>query len=851
MDIRAEFLNYFKQNSHEVYESMPLVPDDPSLLFTNAGMVQFKDIFTGKVPTPANPRATSSQLCVRAGGKHNDLENVGYTRRHHTLFEMLGNFSFGEYFKEEAIEFAWEFVTKVIGLPKDKLFVSVFREDDEAFRLWEKHVDRSHIARMDEKDNFWQMGETGACGPCSEIYFDQGDSFSGAEDYFGGEGDRFLEIWNLVFMQYDRDNKGNLNPLPKPSIDTGMGLERVQAILEGKSSNFESSLFMPIIQKTEDVIKKKYIYEEGASFRVIADHVRAVTHLLAQGVNFDKVGRGYVARRILRRAVRHGYLLGQKEPFMFEVCKSVIESMGEAYPYLKEKASSVETLIKYEEEAFFSTISEGMELFKKELEVTKGKLFSGDVAFKLYDTYGFPLDLTQDMLRDKEMGVDTKGFEMLMSEQKDRSKANWKGSGDRAKEGDFEKLLERFGLNEFIGYETKQSSAKVLALLDDEFKEVEGLSEGQSGYVMLDKTPLYAESGGQRGDEGAMYEGEEVVALIDDTTKFFGLNISKVEPLKPLKKQSYKVKVGDKRAEITRHHSATHLLHYVLKEVLGEHVNQAGSLVLEDRLRFDFSHPKALSSEEIEAIEKKVNDIVLSSRSARVSEKSIDEAKKMGAAALFGEKYGDVVRVVEIGPSLELCGGTHVQNSAEIGSFFITKESGVSAGVRRIEAVCGKSAYEFAKGYMIESERAKEELKANELLQGVKKQKEQIKELKEQIKKLQSSSKKEFSTSMIGDIKVIIDRDDDADIKSLIDEAKNQNEKVAIMLLQVKGEKVIIAAGAKNCPIKAGAWVKEIAQVLGGNGGGRDDFAQAGGKDISKIEEALTLSLDYAKNKLQ
>ncbi|MFP4333010.1 MAG: alanine--tRNA ligase [Campylobacterales bacterium] len=851
MDIRAEFLNYFGKNNHTIYESMPLVPDDPSLLFTNAGMVQFKDIFTGKVPTPANPRATSSQLCVRAGGKHNDLENVGYTRRHHTLFEMLGNFSFGDYFKEEAIEFAWEFVTEVIGLPKERLYVSVFRDDDEAYKLWERHIDRSHLARMDEKDNFWQMGDTGACGPCSEIYYDQGESFSSSEDYFGGEGDRFLEIWNLVFMQYDRDRSGKLNPLPKPSIDTGMGLERVQAILEGKLSNFESSLFMPIIHKTEEVIKKKYIYEEGASFRVIADHIRAVTHLLAQGVNFDKVGRGYVARRILRRAIRHGYLLGQKEPFMFEVSKSVVESMGEAYPYLKDKASSVETLIKYEEEAFFSTISEGMELFKKELSRTQGKHFSGEVAFKLYDTYGFPLDLTQDMLRDKEMGVELDEFEKLMSEQKDRSKANWKGSGDVAKEGDFEKLLEKFGVNEFVGYETNIIDAKILALLNGEFKEVDTLQEGEAGYMMLEKTPLYAESGGQRGDEGTIYEGDEVVALVSDTTKFFGLNISKVEPLKPLKRQNYRVEVGDKRAEIARHHSATHLLHYVLKDILGEHVAQAGSLVLEDRLRFDFSHPKALSIQEIELVEKKVNDIVLASTKAKVEERSIDDAKKMGAAALFGEKYGDVVRVVQIGPSLELCGGTHVQSSAEIGSFFIIKESGVSAGVRRIEAVCGRSAYEYAKSFINQSEQAKEVLKSQDLLGGIKKQKEQIKELKEQIKKLQSSSKKELSSKVINGIKVIVDREDDADIKSLIDEAKNQNEKVAIMLLQVKGEKVIIAAGAKNCPIKAGAWVKEIAQVLGGNGGGRDDFAQAGGKDTSKVDEATKVALEHATTILQ
>lgn len=850
MDIRAEFLKYFNKNTHEIYESMPLVPDDPTLLFTNAGMVQFKDIFTGKVPAPQNRRATSSQLCVRAGGKHNDLENVGYTRRHHTLFEMLGNFSFGEYFKEEAIDFAWEFVTQTIGLPKDKLYVSVFREDDEAFKLWEKHVDRSRIARMNEKDNFWQMGDTGACGPCSEIYFDQGEAFNGPEDYFGGEGDRFLEIWNLVFMQFDRDKEGNLNPLPKPSIDTGMGLERVQAILEGKDTNFGSSLFMPIIANIEEVVKQKYVYEEGASFRVIADHIRAVVFLLSQGVNFDKEGRGYVLRRILRRAVRHGYLLGKKEPFLYRIADSVVAIMGKAYPYLHEKIAAVKELILYEEERFFATIADGMELFKKELGTTKDKLFSGDVAFKLYDTYGFPLDLTQDMLRDRGMGVDLDAFEDLMTEQKDRSKANWKGSGDSAKEGDFDKLLATHGLNTFVGYGNKESQGKVLALLDEDFKEVETLSGGQSGYVLFDQTPFYAESGGQRGDEGAIYDGDILIAEVSDTKKFFDLNISQVIAKQPLIKKNYTLKVSHKRAEIARHHSVTHILHYVLREVLGEHIAQAGSLVLEDKLRFDFSHPKAVSDEELLVIEQKVNEIVLGAYSGEVQEASVDEAKKMGAMALFGEKYGDVVRVVKLGPSIELCGGTHVSNTAEIGSFYILKESGVSAGVRRIEAVCGLSGYAYAKTFMEEVATSKEELKSQNLIEGIKKQKEQIKTLKQEMKNLQSQSSKDLSLTVIKDVKVIIDRVDEGDIKALIDEAKNKYEKVAVMLFQVKGDKVVIAAGAKDCALKAGAWVKEIAQLLGGNGGGRDDFAQAGGKDASRVDEALTRALAFAKEAL-
>ncbi|WP_279128038.1 alanine--tRNA ligase, partial [Helicobacter winghamensis] len=481
-DIRALYLEFFKSKGHQVYESMPLVPDDASLLFTNAGMVQFKDIFTGKIPTPKQRRATSAQLCIRAGGKHNDLENVGYTARHHTLFEMLGNFSFGDYFKKDAIAYAWEFVTEVLGFDKSVLYVTIHESDDEAFELWCKHIDSSRIKRMGDKDNFWQMGDTGPCGPCSEIFVDQGaEFFNGEEDYFGGDGDRFLEIWNLVFMQYERSADGSLKPLPKPSIDTGMGLERVAALLEGKRSNFDSSIFMPLIHKVESLSKQTYVYESGASFRVIADHARAVAFLLAQGVNFDKEGRGYVLRRILRRAVRHGYLLGLRKAFLYEVVGVVCDTMGGHYGYLKERKNAVQEQCKAEEERFFETIESGMALFNAELDSMQKKSeksFNGDIAFKLYDTYGFPLDLTQDMLRELSLDVDMQSFEKCMQEQKDRSKAHWKGSGDSTKDGDFNALLSEFGENKFIGYESVSAKSKILALLDSNFKKVESLQAG-------------------------------------------------------------------------------------------------------------------------------------------------------------------------------------------------------------------------------------------------------------------------------------------------------------------------------------------------------------------------------------
>lgn len=932
MDIRAKFLEYFASKGHKVYDSMPLVPDDASLLFTNAGMVQFKDIFTGKIPAPSPNIATSSQLCIRAGGKHNDLENVGYTARHHTLFEMLGNFSFGAYFKKEAIAYAWEFVTEILGFDKSLLYVTIHESDDEAFELWQEHIESSRIKRMGDKDNFWQMGDTGPCGPCSEIYVDQGEQFfNGEEDYFGGEGDRFLEIWNLVFMQYERDSSGALKPLPKPSIDTGMGLERVIALKEGEINNFDSSLFAPIMQCIKELTGKSYYRDsvllkntmgfakdiidsckkDIASFRVIADHARAVAFLLAQGVNFDKEGRGYVLRRILRRAVRHGYLLGLRKAFLYEVVGVVCDSMGGHYGYLQERKNAAQEQCKAEEERFFETIESGMALFQAELEKLRGhsvlsdksriasaeataltpsKLlasasqnhdfssqslecqdsqkvdssnaketiyFSGEVAFKLYDTYGFPLDLTQDMLRELGLSIDLQGFEKCMQEQKDRSKAHWKGSGDSVKDGDFNALLSEFGGNEFVGYECMSVESKILALLDSSFKRVESLQAGQEGWVMLEDTPFYPESGGPVGDKGILKNDSHIVAQVLDTQKYFGLNLSKVVAASMLKVGDLvKAQVDSSRFEIIKHHSATHLLHYALRQILGPHIAQAGSLVEANRLRFDFSHPKALSVNELEQIEALVNEKITESAPQICETMGIEQAKAKGAMALFGEKYGESVRVITLGDSIELCGGIHIHNTAEIGSFYIVRESSVSSGVRRIEAVCGKAAYHYGKAALDSIKSLKEQLKAQDVLQGVAKLQIALKEARESANKAKQSVKS-LDYEEVNGVKLIVlklDSVEAKEAKDIIDRAKNENEKVAILLVTESGGKVALTAGVKGVEsrLKASAWVKQVAQILGGNGGGRDDFATAGGKvtESSKVQEALDLAKQIAREKL-
>ncbi|HEX5670508.1 MAG TPA: alanine--tRNA ligase [Sulfuricurvum sp.] len=848
MDVREAFLAFFESKQHDRAASSPLVPDDATLLFTNAGMVPFKSVFTGDIPAPSNPRVTSSQTCLRAGGKHNDLENVGHTARHHTFFEMLGNFSFGDYFKEEAIAYAWEFITQVMKLPVEKLWVTVHESDDEAEEMWKKHISADRIMRLGDKDNFWQMGDTGPCGPCSEIFVDQGaEHFNGPEDYMGGDGDRFLEIWNLVFMQYERNAKGELKPLPKPSIDTGMGLERAVAVLEGVQSNYDSSLFMPIIRKVEALIGKPYSYASGASYRVIADHIRTVTFLLAQGTNFSNEGRGYVLRRILRRAVRHGYLLGFTKPFMFEIADTVADLMGKQYPYIVEKMTVLKEQIMLEEERFFKTIASGIELFNEELKNTKAT-FSGEVAFKLYDTFGFPLDLTEDMLREKNLALDTDTFETLMKEQRTRAKAAWKGSGDAAVEGDFKTLLETFGVNAFIGYAYTKAPVKIQALLGESFQRVESLHAEQKGWVLLEETPFYAQSGGQAGDTGIL--GDKATVL--DTQKFHGLNLSHIQT-------SATISVGEtvdaivdlSRNEIAKHHSATHLLHAALYELLGEHISQAGSLVEHNRLRFDFSHPKAMTHEEIALVEERVNQHIFHALSGLTKEMSIDEAKKSGAKAQFGEKYGDRVRVVDFGgASVEFCGGTHVENTAVIGTFIITKESGVSAGVRRIEAVCGNAAYNLFKSQRHLLEEAEGSVKNRDLLAGIERLKEQVKTLKHEMVSLSQASKEEISVTMMNNTAVVVAQLGAGDIKERIDELKNEHESVAVMLFQVKDDKVLLASGVKNANAKAGDWIKAIAPILGGGGGGRPDFAQAGGKDPSKIGEAKEAAIAYITKEL-
>ncbi|MEO1927999.1 MAG: alanine--tRNA ligase [Nautiliaceae bacterium] len=838
MDIRKKFLEFFESKGHKVYPSAPLVPDDPTLLFTNAGMVPFKPIFTGEKPAPTPPRACSSQLCMRAGGKHNDLENVGYTNRHHTLFEMLGNFSFGDYFKEDAIKYAWEFVTEVLELPKDRLWITIHESDDEAGKIWEKYVSKDRIVKMGDKDNFWQMGDTGPCGPCSEIHYDQGaDKFNSPEDYLGGDGDRFLEIWNLVFMQYNRDENGNLTPLPKPSIDTGMGLERITAIKEGVTSNYDSSIFRPLLEKIVEITGKEYHTDKrGASHRVIADHIRAVTFLVAQGVQFSREGRGYVLRRILRRGVRHGYLLGMREPFMYKIVDTLANQMGEQYPYLLEKKESVKDTIKLEEERFFETIDKGMQLFEEELKKTSGDVFSGEVAFKLYDTYGFPLDLTEDMLREVNKKVDMKTFNALMEEQKQRARANWKGSGDVKINL---KDLEKIEPNKFVGYEYTEYETKVKALFDENMNLVEELVN-KDGWVMVEETPFYAESGGQVGDKGEIIKNGKVVAKVVDTKKFDDRNLSKVVKADLKVGDEVKAVVDESRSEIAKNHTATHLLHAALRKVLGEHVTQAGSLVEANRLRFDFTHPKALTKEELMAIEEMVNRVIVKSIPAEVKEMSIDEAKKIGAMALFGEKYGDVVRVVKFGDfSIELCGGTHVNNTAEVNSFYITKESGVSAGVRRIEAVAGFGAYKYARGYIDLVEEIKAENKAKDVKSFIEKQKDEIKNLKSKIKELEKAALKELKPVQKDGVNYIIERIDKANLREIATELKGKFDNLVAFLAGENNGKVTLVAVSKTDNIKAGDLIKNYAPIVGGKGGGKPDFAQGGGKDVSKIDEMI------------
>lgn len=848
MDIRNKFLEFFQNKGHNIYPSSPLLPNDSSLLFTNAGMVQFKDIFTSKVPPPKNKCATSSQLCIRAGGKHNDLDNVGYTARHHTLFEMLGNFSFGSYFKEMAIKYAWEFVTQELDFSKDIIYISVHNNDDEAFNIWLNYVNKDKIKRLGDKDNFWQMGDTGPCGPCSEIYIDQGEKlFNSSDDYFGGDGDRFLEIWNLVFMQYERNKDGELIPLKKPSIDTGMGLERVYALLEGKQNNFDTSLFMPIINECIELTSKPYNDAYKSSHRIIADHIRAISFLLAQGVNFNKEGRGYVLRRILRRALRHGYLLGVREPFLYKLVDSVCNTM-KYYTYLEEKKEYVKEQCKYEEDRFLATIDIGMNIFKQELD-KNSNIFSGKVAFKLYDTYGFPLDLTLDMLREKDIILDIESFNKCMDNQKQMAKNAWKGSGDTNNEGDFALLLDKFGENKFIGYDNDSSKSKILSLLDSNFNQIETLEN--KGFIFLDETPLYPESGGAIGDKGEIFIDNNLIGEIINTKKYFGLNISEVKLKKPINiGDILYIKVSNDRYEIAKHHTATHLLQASLRKLLGEHITQAGSLVEENRLRFDFTHNKALSKDEINNIESEINRVINLGLELKVEFLNQDEAKNKGALALFGEKYGDIVRVVSFGDfSCELCGGIHTINTMNLGNFYITKESGISSGVRRIEALCGKAGYKYSKDNINLVENLKIILKSNDILSSI----DRLKNTITMLKDLKNNYKEELNFEQIGDIKIFIEKmDSKLDLKNIIDKTRNENDKLAILLLSSNDNNIKLYAGIKgiNC-LDASLWVKEVSKIIGGSGGGRSDFAMGGGKEINNINSALKFAKEFVLQKIK
>jgi alanyl-tRNA synthetase len=871
-DIRKSFLDFFARNDHQIVASSALVPrNDPTLMFTNAGMVQFKNVFTGLEKRPYS-RAVTAQKCVRAGGKHNDLDNVGYTTRHHTFFEMLGNFSFGDYFKERAIELAWTLVTKDFALPKDRLLVTVYVDDDDGFRLWKKiaGLPDSKILRIAGSDNFWAMGDTGPCGPCSEIFYDHGDKIPGGPPGSpDSEGDRFIEIWNLVFMQYEQLEGGKRVNLPRPSIDTGMGLERIAAVLQGTHDNYAIDLFRALIQTIADLTKVSPNGPHKASHRVIADHLRASAFLIADGVLPSNEGRGYVLRRIMRRAMRHAELLGAKEPLMWKLVPTLTREMGQAYPELLRAEALITETLKLEETRFRRTLERGLAILdEKSKGLKKGAMFDGDTAFTLYDTYGFPLDLTQDALRSRGISVDIASFTDAMERQREKARASWAGSGEAAQETVWFALREKVGATEFLGYETETAEGIVAALVKDG-KEVPELKKGDNGAVVMNQTPFYGESGGQVGDTGEMRR-EGVRLTVSETQKKAGDLFAHV-----VKVEQGSVKVGDpllldvdhtRRGAIRQNHSATHLLHEALRQVLGDHVAQKGSLVAPDRLRFDFSHPKPMSAEEIERVEDIANDIVLQNAPVTTRLMAVDDAIASGARALFGEKYGDEVRVVAMGEgsgntlgwSVELCGGTHVRRTGDIGLVSLIGESGVAAGVRRIEALTGKSARKAANKQLQVVKAAAAELKVPlEEMPG------RIGTLLDERKRLErdlSEAKKKLAMGVGGkadgdaaDVRQVngvkllaraVSGIELKDLRSLADEGKRQvgSGVVAIVATAADGKAGIVVGVTDDLTKRFNAveLVKKGAEALGGKGGGgRPDMAQAGGPDGSKAEDAL------------
>jgi len=866
-EIRSKFLEYFEAKGHTIVASSPLVPgNDPTLLFTNSGMVQFKDAFLGQEKRPY-VRATTSQRCVRAGGKHNDLENVGYTARHHTFFEMLGNFSFGDYFKREAIQLAWDLLTKVYGLPKDRLWTTVYREDNEAYDIWTKEigVPKDRCVRIGDKpgapkyqsDNFWQMADTGPCGPCSEIFYDHGPSVPGGPPGSkDADGDRYIEIWNLVFMQFNRDEKGMLNPLPRPSVDTGMGLERIAAVMQHVHSNYEIDLFQDLIGAAARETHSKELASN--SLKVIADHIRACSFMIVDGVIPGNEGRGYVLRRIVRRAIRHGYKLGQTDPFFHRLVEDLARAMGKAYPELVEAKERVAQVLRQEEERFAETLENGMKVLEGAL-TREDKMLDGETVFQLYDTYGFPVDLTADIARERGVRVDYAGFEAAMERQRARARAASKFTIGQGVEY-------RGAATEFHGYDTLALECTVVALYREATQTGE-IATGESAVVVLDRTPFYAESGGQVGDKGEL-AGVAGTFLVEDTQKIQPEVIGHKGRLK-----TGRLAVGDRlmagvdtprRARTMRNHSATHLMHKALREVLGPHVQQRGSLVDADKTRFDFSHNEPMTEDQIRRVEAIVNAEILANAATSARIMKFDEAVKAGAMALFGEKYADEVRVLHIGFSRELCGGTHVKRTGDIGFFKVISEGGIAAGVRRIEATTGEGALEWVQRQQARLGEAAAALKAqpHEMTQKIGQIIENVKTLEKELARLKSkiaSSQGDELASQaldVKDIKVLAAQIEGADAKALreaMDKLKDKLKTAAIVLAAVDGGKVSLIAGVTSgltAKVKAGELVNFVAQQVGGKGGGRPDMAQAGGTDPSKLPQALASVQDWVAGKL-
>ena len=874
-EIRSAFLDYFEKNDHKIVESSNLVPNnDPTLMFANSGMVQFKNVFTG-LEKRDYQRATTSQKCVRAGGKHNDLENVGYTPRHHTFFEMLGNFSFGDYFKERAIELAWNLITKEFGLDKNRLYVTVYHDDDEAFNYWKKIAGLSEdkIIRIATSDNFWSMGETGPCGPCSEIFYDHGDHLEGGLPGSKNEdGDRFIEIWNLVFMQYEQISKDKRINLPKPSVDTGMGLERIAALLQGTHDNYETDHFKKIINSAAEILKVEPNNDNLASFRVIADHLRASSFLIAEGVLPSNEGRGYVLRRIMRRGMRHSHLLGSKEPIFYNIFKTLKDEMKGNYSEIERAESLIKETLRMEEEKFLILLERGIKILNE--EITKiDKILPGQVAFKLYDTYGFPLDLTQDILKNKSLTIDNDKFQSLMKESKELAKKNWKGSGDSAVDDIWFSIKDRLGPSEFLGYETDQAEGIILSLLKDN-KEVNELNENDEGIIILNQTPFYGESGGQVGDTGEIISGNFKFEITDVQKKLGDLFVhyGKVKSGSIKIKDNVEMKIDiDRRNNIRAYHSATHLLHESLRRVLGTHVTQKGSLVAPDRLRFDFSHMKPISDQEIEKIENHVNLMVQKKSEVKTRIMTPKEAVNNGALALFGEKYGEEVRVLSMGDekekyfSTELCGGTHVRNTGDIGKFKIISQSSIAAGVRRVEALRENQLNSFLqnKEKLSDLSAQKDEEMINDLSKQIIKlggkpnienedNKILIKELSKQLEQLkfssilENNSKNIIQDLKINNISVRFQKVDDLppkELRKLVDAGKKDLKTGIVIVFASLEDKVGLAVGITDELIDkydAVTFAKTGSEIIGGKGGGgRKDFAQAGGQFKDKIDEAF------------